>query len=175
MNFVRYLFGFRGRLNRARYLLVQLTLIAFWLFVLPRLTFSSEHQALLFGAIANIAMIWINAATTAKRLHDRDKSGWWTVAILVIDRLSYVFYGLFFGLSFSVNVSIAEELLLALSACALSLLQMWIIIELFFLIGSDGKNRFGPDPTREPDSPTDSNPKQDSIPDFLLRRAAAHP
>jgi uncharacterized membrane protein YhaH (DUF805 family) len=179
MNFVRILFSFRGRINRARYLAVQLALIAFWLFVLPRLPlyFSSEDQALFFGAMTVIAMIWINAATTAKRLHDRNRSGWWALAILVVDRLSYVYYGMMLGLSFGVDISIAEQLLLALSACALSLLQMSIIIELFFLIGTDGKNRFGSDPTRgAPDSPTDSRPQQDRVPDFLLRRAAsAHP
>jgi len=78
MNFVRILFSFRGRIGRARYLAVQLLLIAFWLFVLPRLPlyFSSEDQALFFCAMTVIAMIWINAATTAKRLHDRNRSGW---------------------------------------------------------------------------------------------------
>jgi len=43
-------------------------------------------------------------------------------------------------------MSSAKELLVVMIAVALSLLQTWAIIELFFLIGTDGPNRFGPDP-----------------------------
>ncbi len=93
-------------------------------------------------------MLWINAATTAKRLHDRNRSGWWAIAVLIVNRLSYVYYGLFFGLYFGVDVSGAREMLLVMCAVALSVLQTWIVIELFFLIGTDGRNRFGADPTR---------------------------
>ena len=83
-------------------------------------------------------MIWINIATTAKRLHDRNRSGWWTVAVIIVGRLSYVYHGLFFGLYFGVDLSSGKELLLVMSAVALSLLQTWVIIELFFMIGTDG-------------------------------------
>ena len=93
-------------------------------------------------------MIWINTATTVKRLHDRNRSGWWAAAVFIVNRLSYVYYGLFFGLYFGVDISIAREMLLVMLAVALSLLQTWVVIELFFLIGTDGPNRFGPDPTR---------------------------
>ena len=55
---------------------------------------------------------------------------------------------------------------------ALSLLQTWIIIELFFMIGTDGANRFGLDPTRTAaDFPVDSRPGPAGVPDFLKRRA----
>ena len=84
-------------------------------------------------------MIWINLATTAKRLHDRNRSGWWAVAVVVVNRLSLLYYGLFFGLYFGVDISIAEELLLVMFAVALSVLQTWIVIELFFLTGTDGR------------------------------------
>jgi len=49
-----------------------------------------------------------------------------------------------------------RELLLVLFAVVLSLLQTWIVIELFFMIGTEGLNRFGPDPTRSP--PNSSGP-----------------
>ena len=91
-----------------------------------------------------IALLWINTATTAKRLHDRNRSGWWAIAVLVVNRLSYVYYGLFFGLYFGVDVSGARELLLVMGAVALSVLQTWIVIELFFLIGTDGPTGSGP-------------------------------
>ena len=52
----------------------------------------------------------------------------------------------FSGLYFGVDLSTARELLLLTFAVALPLLQTWVVIELFFLIGTDGPNRFGPDP-----------------------------
>jgi uncharacterized membrane protein YhaH (DUF805 family) len=119
-------------------------------------------------------MIWINLAVTAKRLHDRDRNGWWSAAVFAVNRLSYLYYSLFFGLSFGVDISIAEELFLALFAVTMSLLQTWVIIELFFIAGTDGPNRFGPDPTRD-QSPTDSHPEPAGIPDFLVTRSGPLP
>jgi uncharacterized membrane protein YhaH (DUF805 family) len=169
MDYVRLLFSFKGRINRARYLVVQLVLLTVWFLFWVKAPF---QQFEILGLAAVIPMIWINLATVAKRLHDRNRNGWWAVAILVVDRLSYLYYGLFFGLSFGVDISIAEELLLVMGAVVLSLLQTWIVIELFFVIGTDGPNRFGPDPTRtDAASPIDPRPEPDGVPDFLVRRA----
>jgi uncharacterized membrane protein YhaH (DUF805 family) len=174
MDYAWLLFSFRGRINRARFLVVQLALLTFWFMVWVKFPFqfSSQWEAW----VVAIAMIWINLATTAKRLHDRNRSGFWAVAVFIVNRLSYVYYGLFFGLYFGVDISAAKELLLVMLAVALSLLQTWVIIELFFLIGTDGPNRFGPDPTRSaPNSPIDSRPEPAGVPDFLVRRAGPAP
>jgi uncharacterized membrane protein YhaH (DUF805 family) len=178
LNIVGLFFSFRGRMGRARYLAVQLALLALWfvLVVGPPLHFSAQWQALLFVCGAIIAMIWINLATTVKRLHDRNRSGWWAIAILVLNRLAYVYYGLFFGISFGVDISIAEELLLVLLAAAMSLLQTGILIELFFLAGTEGTNQYGPDSTSAFTGPPGaSGPGPYGVPDFLLRRAGTSP
>jgi len=170
---IRLLFGFAGRTNRARYLVVQLALLALWGLVWFKspLRFSSEWQALLFNWAVNITMVWIDAATTVKRLHDRNRSGWWAVAIIVVNRLSFVYYGLLFGNYFGADISTAAELLLVMLAVGLSLLQTGIVIELVFMIGTDGPNRFGPDPTRTvAPSPIAPRPEPDGVPDFLVRR-----
>jgi uncharacterized membrane protein YhaH (DUF805 family) len=121
-------------------------------------------------------MIWINLAVTAKRLHDRNRNGWWAVAVFVVNRLSYVFYGLLFVVSFGIDISLAEELLFALFAVTVSLLQTWVVIELFFVAGTDGPNRFGPDPTRATlQYPVDSLPEPAGIPDFLVSRTGPLP
>jgi uncharacterized membrane protein YhaH (DUF805 family) len=173
MDYVRYLFSFRGRINRARYLAVQLTLLTVWLLLWLKSPF---QQSEILSWVAVIVMIWINAATTAKRLHDRNRRGWWAAAVFVVNRLSYLYYGLFFGLSFGVDISIAEELLLVMGAVGLSVLQTWIVIELFFLTGTDGTNRFGPDPTRTAlKSPIVSRSEPFGVPDFLLHRAGPAP
>jgi uncharacterized membrane protein YhaH (DUF805 family) len=175
MDFVWLLFSFKGRLNRARYLVVELALLLLWVVAWHKSTFLvSSPEAL--GWVAAIPMIWINTATTAKRLHDRNRSGWWAVAIFIVNRLSYLYYGLFFGLSFGVDISIAREMLLVMFAVALSLLQTWIIIELFFLIGTEGPNRFGPDPTRTaPGAAVASRLEPHGVPDFLVRRSGPLP
>jgi uncharacterized membrane protein YhaH (DUF805 family) len=121
-------------------------------------------------------MIWINVATTVKRLHDRDRSGWWAIAILALNRLAYVYYGLFFGLSFGVDISIFVELPLVLLAVATSLLQTGVFIELVFVAGTEGANQYGPDPTRAVTGPPGaSGPGPYGVPDFLVRRAGPSP
>jgi uncharacterized membrane protein YhaH (DUF805 family) len=175
LNTIGLLFSFRGRINRARYLVVQLALLTFWLTWLKyQFHFPSQWEA--FNLVVAIAMIWINAATTVKRLHDHDRSGWWAVAILLVNRLFYLYYGLFLGNYFGVDISTAEQLLLVLFAVALSLLLTWIFIELVFMIGTDGPNRFGPDPTR-PALKAPSAPRTEpfGVPDFLLHRAGPRP
>ena len=168
MAWVWLLFSFKGRTGRARYLVVELALLALWLmlWLKLRLYFSPQWE---HWPVA-IPMIWVNLAVTAKRLHDRDWSGWWAVAVFAINRLSYLYYGLFFGLAFGVDIPIAAELLLVISAIALSLLQTLVTIELFFLVGTDGPNRFGPDPAAMPNYPIDLPPQPTSVPDFLVSR-----
>ena len=171
MDYAWLVVSFRGRISRARFLVVQLALVTAWLVLWLKspFDFSSQWQAWVVAAV----LIWINTATTVKRLHDRNRSGWWAIAVLVVNRLSYVYYGLFFGLYFGVDISIAWELLLVMFAAALSLLQTWVIIELFFLTGSEGTNRFGADllshvATGAPAGPC---PVQDNVPAFLVRGA----
>jgi uncharacterized membrane protein YhaH (DUF805 family) len=176
MDYAWFLFSFKGRINRARYLVVQLALLTFWLMLWLKFSFHFASQWEALHWVIAITMIWISAATTVKRLHDRNRSGWWAIAILIVNRLAYAYYGLFFGLSFGVDISIAKELLLVMLAVALSLLQTWVVIELVFVMGTDGPNRFGPDPTRAaPDSPIDSRPGPTGAPDFLVCRAGPPP
>src|SRR5882724_10115461 len=119
MDYVRYLFSFKGRINRAKYLIIQLALLTVWLLFWVKAPF---QQWEILGLAAAIPMIWINLATTAKRLHDRNRNGCWAVAVFVVNRLSFLYYGLFFGLYFGVEISGAEQLLLVMSAVALSVL-----------------------------------------------------
>lgn len=174
MTFVWLLFSFKGRINRARYLVVQLTLLTLWLTAWPRLPIYLSSLSILAAAIA---MFWISIATTVKRLHDLDHSGYWAIPIVIINRVSIAYYGLFLGLSFGVDISIATELLLVMVALAVSVLATWIFIELFFLMGTDGTNRFGPDPlaTVPAGVPASPHPGQHSIPGFLVHGAGPTP
>ena len=61
--------------------------------------------------ILMLIIIWPSICLYAKRWHDRDKSGWWTLIMLVP----------------------------VIGA-------IWFLVELGFLRGTEGPNRFGPDP-----------------------------
>lgn len=177
MDWTWYLFGFEGRINRAKYWLavpVFLALMtAFVLVVQLFLTINFVAQAigtpggkgrvafgfdlneiflildpaawralslaklpLLLAKAAGIAAFsWIFTAITIKRLHDRDKSGWWMVPFFVVPWLYDHFSDLLSGSYFA---SVAGLIMLAL--------MMWGLVELHFLRGTKWTNRFGPDP-----------------------------
>jgi uncharacterized membrane protein YhaH (DUF805 family) len=172
MDYARFLFGFGGRLNRGPYLAAQLSLLALWLMIQFQL-FGSLSQWESAEWLIVITLAWINVSTTAKRLHDRNRSGWWAVAVFAINRVSLLYYGLFLKLCFGGAISVSKELVLFLIAVVLWALQIWIAIELFFLAGTERTNRFGPDPMRtRPGSPA-SNPAATNVPDFLVHREAS--
>ena len=79
--------------------------------------------------------IWFLAATTIKRLHDRNKSGWWIIAFFVAPALLN-------GIADALDDSNAEVALLLVSVS----LNLWGCCRAVFLKGTSGPNRFGPDP-----------------------------
>ena len=122
MDWTWYLFGFKGRINRAKYWLAGLVIVCLddllcgWLtactsrhrlarqansrsdfdiddiFRLARSGGLARHRArrlptLLIKAIGTALFLWIYLATSIKRLHDRDRSGWWIVPFFFIPGL----------------------------------------------------------------------------------------
>jgi uncharacterized membrane protein YhaH (DUF805 family) len=83
-----------------------------------------------------IVSLWFLAATTIKRLHDRNKSGWWIVAFLVAPPLLR-------GIADRFDEMSVASVVLSLPAMVLT---VWGFIELLFIQGRRGPNRFGPDP-----------------------------
>jgi uncharacterized membrane protein YhaH (DUF805 family) len=79
--------------------------------------------------------VWLVAATAAKRLHDRNKNGWWLLLFFVAPTLLDKFW------------SWLDNPTVALLVSALSFgLSVWCFVELFCLRGTKGSNRFGPNP-----------------------------
>jgi uncharacterized membrane protein YhaH (DUF805 family) len=93
---------------------------------------ASFGNALLLYAGWNVEFL---AAITIKRLHDRNKSGWWTVALFIALLLLHR------------PSDWLDNPTLAVLADALGFsLGAWCFIELLCLGGTSGPNRFGPDP-----------------------------
>jgi uncharacterized membrane protein YhaH (DUF805 family) len=83
--------------------------------------------------------IWVSyLAIGVKRLHDRDKSGWWIVVF-------YILPWIVGSAANAVDKQGNDTLTLILSLIGL-LLMLWGIVVLGFLRGTRGPNRFGPDP-----------------------------
>jgi uncharacterized membrane protein YhaH (DUF805 family) len=178
MDYAWYLFSFEGRINRARYW-QALPVGICWMIFLAILTLGIvlllggtgpfnfslgiEQITKLFDPASYRSLSWINApvlffqaagsglllwvffATSVKRLHDRDRSGWW-IATLVV-----------FSPPFEQFTDWLPDVLGFLLAIGIFALWIWGSIELFFLKGSRGTNRFGADPL----VPIDTRPPWD--------------
>ncbi|MGH6909229.1 MAG: DUF805 domain-containing protein, partial [Phenylobacterium sp.] len=163
MDYVWYVFRFEGRLNRANFWLAIpiilclmmvlgiLVLISSKLFGGPAsinfrvddifsaldpesyrsLSAASLSKAVI-KAIGTPLFLWIYLAIAIKRLHDRNKSGWWML-------LFFVFPGLFDQFADRLGDSYAVQFV-AFVVC------VWGFVELCFLRGTKGTNRFGADP-----------------------------
>jgi uncharacterized membrane protein YhaH (DUF805 family) len=198
------LFSFEGRINRAKFLIAvlitfcwQMFLVISWatigvIFELPTsqlaeailpIPFSFEFinddppwKAAVFTLLAtipiNISFAWVVAATLVKRLHDRDKSGWWAALLYGVPYL----YLTYIRLCYHLDISVGAPTLLAVLAVPVYVLALWGLIELYFLMGTDGRNRFGRDPlaTATTSAPTDSHPDQGSVPGFLVHNGGPH-
>jgi uncharacterized membrane protein YhaH (DUF805 family) len=121
---------------------------------------------LFYAGITSIfaSAIRIPAATTVKRLHDRDKSGWWILPFCVAPILLGIM-GDWLGDSWP-----ADLLMLAVIA-----LGLWGFVEILCLGGTSGPNRFGPDPQAPAPRTPYATPNWDRIRELEFVRRGAGP
>ncbi len=136
MDLIQILFTVNGRMDRGRFWRAVLVSVCAWVLVFLVVAvvafafFGSRRAALDAGILPILASIPIGI----KRLHDRDKSGWWLA----------LFYGLPLVLGYIADTTeIGLEFLTSLASAAIA---VWAFIELGCLNGTPGPNRFGPDP-----------------------------
>ena len=87
-----------------------------------------------FGA----AFLILGSAFSVRRLHDRDRPGWWLLLFFALPALLMLL---------ARSSSGAGRTVLLVAAATLAL---WAFVELFFLPGAAGANRFGPSPRERP-------------------------
>ena len=116
MDWQNLYFNYSGRINRQPYWwgslalgLVQVVLL-FLIAAVLGTGFNTTNFKVLEG-LWSLLFLYPALAVTTKRWHDRDKSGWWSLILLVP----------------------------VVGA-------IWMTVECGFLRGTDGLNRFGPDP-----------------------------
>ena len=159
----RLLDAFRGRIGRARFwTIVSVILpsfialmVVFWFYALsvpgeyenggdtpiPTGPLGVLATVAWFGAVAALAVVFLSLMV--RRLHDRDKAWWWIFPFLIVPDLLFG-YG-----RYIVDTSMGEagEIPFLAFIYPAFALYAWGLIELGFLRGSIGENRFGPDPS----------------------------
>ncbi len=134
------LFSLRGRTSRLGYwraYLISAVLIAvFWaLGLFAILTVGPAGGVLLLGVIPGVALF---LATTLRRLHDRGKNVWWWALFMA---------GPFFCAAVANLLVSRETTAAALASLPFSLgglgLGVWGLVEIGFLRGDPGPNRYG--------------------------------
>jgi uncharacterized membrane protein YhaH (DUF805 family) len=147
----KYLFGWRGRLSRigfARGMLLA-TIFADAGFLLACVF------TMLGGGLGAVPLLLLplafvfQLALTVRRLHDRNKPGWWLVVFI---GLPLLFQAL--AASLVAHQHLVGPILLGLLVLALvlgaTILTLWCWSELLFLPGRSGPNRYGDDPRSLP-------------------------
>jgi uncharacterized membrane protein YhaH (DUF805 family) len=161
MSLTDLLFSFKGRINRKPWWLATIAagLAASVITAVIEIAARSSGQTaidpvtnqieptgmfvVLVGVIGLVNM-WIAFALSAKRLHDRDRTGWWLIWQLLILILAIILV--------VVAVAVPQEqgavwYALAGAAClAAFVISVWLFVQIGFLRGTNGPNRFGPDP-----------------------------
>ena len=113
-------------------------------------TYRSLPNADLFPLFVKVIgtplFLWVYFATSIKRLHDRDKSGWWMIPFFAVPGLYNQFAD-----------RLSDSYLIWLPGLAAFAFCVWGFIEMYFLTGSRKTNRFGPNPLQ----PIDTRPRWD--------------
>jgi len=154
MKLQKILFSFEGRIGRGTYWLAILALVvALLVLTLAPFLLNSEEAAVLMLALTSqflwLLSLWPILALGAKRLHDRDKSGWWLLMFWLLP------FALFCG-GFSIvffddprtgrSGDFSTGLIVALASLPPAL---WGIVELGILPGTKGPNLYGADPAQQ--------------------------
>jgi uncharacterized membrane protein YhaH (DUF805 family) len=146
IDWVNLLFGFSGRINRAKFW------IAVLVYVIVNIVMSLIQYALgSFGAIlaglVAIAIFISGIAVALKRLHDRNRPGWWLVIFYVAPVVLAVLASV---LAVAGLVSEGDGTGVGIFASILYLaagaIGIWAFVELGCLRGTVGPNQYGPDP-----------------------------
>jgi len=135
MNLFRY-WSPSGRFTRLQWWRFQIwAMFAFIVVLFASINIANDTLRVGFVALAVAALFLTWIIVGLKRLHDRNKSAWWLA----------LFYAAPFLLHSGVY-AIGPDYALYFAAPA-GIINLWALIELGFLRGSLGPNRFGVNPT----------------------------
>jgi uncharacterized membrane protein YhaH (DUF805 family) len=95
----------------------------------------ADLGVIIVNVIAMPLFLWVFVATSVKRLHDRDLSGWCIVPFFAVPGLYYQFVH-----------ALPHTYLVLFVVWPIPACHLWGVVELYFLPGTRWTNRFGPNP-----------------------------
>jgi|SRR5215510_10015839 len=160
MDLGHLLFGFSGRINRAKYWLwVLLYLIAAIIVGIVVYVISSPMvgnlpiAGNLVQLAFSIAAFVSSLAVVTKRLHDRAKSAWWLIVYVLIPSIllgvggGIAMYSMLSGaMTTGGGDPSGMQLTGGLLVLASFVFLIWAFVDLACLRGTIGPNQYGPDP-----------------------------
>lgn len=149
MDWQTLLFGFRGRINRAKYWLSMLVYVVVGLLLgLVGLVTGRVTGFQVPSRIVELVIFVSSLAVTVKRLHDRDKSAWWLLAYYLVPSIliAIALAAAFVGIDGLGGMAAGWGFLVKLAILGAFAFSLWFFVDLACLRGTKGYNRFGPDP-----------------------------
>ena len=147
MDWGNLLFSYEGRINRAKFWLAVLvyaaasvvgTIIAF-------ISLSEMVGSLISGLVSLVSFV-SGIFVAIKRLHDRDKSGWWLVLFYVAPIVLAVIGGIAWMFAAMEEGGAGAGGLGFVCLAAAAAISIWAFVEFGCLRGTVGPNQYGPDP-----------------------------
>lgn len=135
MGWRELLFSFEGRVNRKPYWLIPIGGLLISILAIGLTVILSPTIGMVVAIALYPLLIGVSLAIGVKRLHDREKSGHWLW-------LFYLGPALLQWISSASGRGSLGTVFLAASYA----ISVWALIELGFLRGTAGPNRYGPDP-----------------------------
>ena len=117
------------------------------------LQFLGEAAALIVLLVSKVLLAVPTLAVTVRRLHDRNLSGWWIFSPMIV----VFFFGLLAGISGMATPDRSPPQDAAFVAVGV-LANLAFLVNLAFVRGTKGANRFGPDPLADARRPALSRP-----------------
>src|ERR1700759_609522 len=142
MEWGRLLFGFNGRANRTRYWLASAIYFVIGLILTGLGYFLSDNLVFqVVGSIIDLVVLVSLFIVARKRLHDRNKSGWYLVLFYITPGV-LIAAGALISLTDNETASMIGNVLWLIAGA----IGLWTFVEMGCLRGSIGANQYGPDP-----------------------------
>src|SRR5262249_14913885 len=93
----------------------------------------ADVSLIVVNVLTRLLFLWVFLATSVKRLHDRDMSGWWIIPFFAVPGLYHQFAD-----------RLPHGYLIIFVTWPIVACHIWGIVELYFRAGTHWTNRFGP-------------------------------
>ncbi len=155
INWGNLLFGFSGRINRAKWWLAVLIYVIIGVVAAIIAAVVGETVGNLVTLAAVIPQIWIALAAGAKRLHDLNRTGAWLVLFVLGPVVLLILFFVIAGMDVLLALAAGDldaTTLARIGTTGAILSLLWLILAIWALIwfgclrGTVGPNQYGPDP-----------------------------